>query len=196
MRGFLLAALLFGVSAYLTSPAIAASSDEHRVQRPDLFDPETGLRIARQRAPTPDDVPGAQRSSASGVRGLMDAGAVLLDVGAALQSRYDELDGTWLVRDDHMSLPGAVWLPETGRGTLSPEKRHYLSSHLARLTAGDRGRDIVVFCIADCWMSWNAAQRISALGYRNVHWFREGIDGWLDAGWELEAATPVPVTVD
>lgn len=181
----------------LAEPAAwAGSSAAHKAKRPDLFHPETGLRIARQRGPTPDDVPGAARISAAEARDLIAKGAVALDVGAAAQSHYDALDGTWLVDGTHRTIPGAVWLPETGRGTLTPEMKAYLASNLKRLTEGDTGRPLVVFCIADCWMSWNATQRITALGYTKAHWFAEGTDGWLDMGWNLAPADPVPVQTD
>ncbi len=181
--------------ALITSSAFAASSSEHMAKRPELFHPDTGLRIARQRAPTPDDVPGAARIDTRQVQELSAAGALLLDVGPALQSRFDELDGTWLVPKDHRSIPGAVWLPEVGRGELEPIMQRYLSANLSKL-ATDTDRAIVVFCMADCWMSWNAVQRIHALGYPNVFWFAEGVDGWLDQGWDLEAIEPVPVAVE
>ena len=177
------------------SPALAASTDEHRTKRPELFHPDTGLRVSRQRAPTPDDVPGARRVDALQVQELAASGALLLDVGPALQSRFDELDGTWLVPRDHRSLPGAVWLPEVGRGELEPVMQRYLSANLSKLTAGT-DHAIVVFCMADCWMSWNGVQRIRSHGYANVLWFAEGVDGWLDRGWDLEAIEPVPVAVD
>ena len=163
--------------------------------RPELFHAETGLRIARQRAPTPDDVPGATRIDAQRVRELAATGAVLLDVGPALQSRFDDLDGTWLVSGKHRSIPDAVWLPEVGRGVLEPMMQRYLSANLSAL-APVRTHPIIVFCMADCWMSWNAVQRINALGYSNVFWFAEGVDGWLDQGWELETTQPIPVSID
>ena len=188
--------LLVAVCLLPTPHGMAASTEEHRAKRPDLFHPETGLRIARQRAPTPDDVPGARRISAVDVQSLQQTGAHLLDVGAAAQSRYDELDGTWLVRGQHRTLPGAVWLPEVGRGTLTPEMKVYLTRNVQKLTRGDRDAPIIVFCIADCWMSWNATQRLTAMGYTNVLWFSEGIDGWLDEGLPIQPVTPVPVSVE
>lgn len=189
--------LLLGALAPLVAPAAAASYAEMRAARPELFHPETGFRIARQRAPTPDDIPPPARAiGPEEARALAEAGAVLLDVFGAAQSRYDELDGTWLVREPRLSLPGAIWLPEVGRGVLVPEMQRYLEENLARATGGDRDRPIVVFCVADCWMSWNAAQRIAALGYRNVAWFRLGTDGWLEAGWPLAPVEPVPVETD
>jgi PQQ-dependent catabolism-associated CXXCW motif protein len=130
-------------------------------------------------------------------RALIDAGAVAIDVFAAPLGRYDELDGTWLAASPRQTLPGAVWLPEVGRGTLSAEMARWYAAELARLTDGDKDRALVIFCVADCWMSWNAARRAAEdLGYRNVAWFRLGLDGWLDEGWSSAPASPIPVTVD
>lgn len=179
------------------SGAYAESYTSVQERRPELFHPGTGYRIDRQRAPTPDDIPApSEKVSPAEARHLIEQGAVVLDVFGALQSRYDELDGTWLVSETRMSLPGAVWLPEVGRGVLDDQMRAYLATNLAQLTEGDLSRPIVVFCVADCWMSWNAAQRIADLGYSQVRWFRLGTDGWLDEGWPLEAVVPVPVDVD
>lgn len=187
-------ALILCLSA---APLAATPYAEHQELRPDLFDPATGYRVGRQRAPTPDDIPApAVLVSPQEARDLLDAGAVALDVFGAQQSRFDELDGTWLVSKQRLSLPGAVWLPEVGRGQLSAVMQRYLAEGLIRVTGGDRARPLVVYCVADCWMSWNAAQRISALGYTRVYWFRLGTDGWLDIGGALVPVDPVPVNVD
>ena len=192
-RGLVLCLML----ALVAPAAPARPYDEHQALRPDLFDPDTGFRIARQRAPTPDDIPPpARHVGTAQAQALLAAGAVALDVFGAAQSRFDELDGTWLVSEPRFSLPGAVWLPEVGRGRLSPAMQRYLGTNVARLTGGDLSVPLVVFCIADCWMSWNAAQRLSALGYARVHWFRLGTDGWRDAGLPLERVQPVPVDTD
>ena len=119
-----------------------------------------------------------------------------IDVFGAAQSRYDELDGTWLVSKTRYSLPGAIWLPEVGRGRLAKEMQDYLAGNLQRLTSFDKDHPIMVFCVADCWMSWNAAQRISELGYTQVYWYRLGTDGWQDIGEPLHPVDPVPVAVD
>lgn len=166
-------------------------------RRPDLFHEETGYRISRQRAPTPEDIPGgAKVIDAKQARDFIENGAIALDVFGALKSRYDELDGKWLVREARMTLPGAIWLPETGRGALTPEIQSYLEENLSKATGGNKAQAIIVFCVADCWMSWNAGQRITALGYRNVFWFRNGTDGWSDHGFRLEPAWPVSINVD
>lgn len=183
--------------ALVVTAAGAAPYADHQSRRPELFDPDTGYRIARQRAPTPDDIPPPARLvGPDEAAALLAGGALALDVYAASQSRFDELDGTWLVSEPRLSLPGAVWLPETGRGILSDTMQRYLSDNLAHQTGGRPDHPIVVFCIADCWMSWNAAQRISELGYSRVYWFRLGTDGWQDIGRNREPVMPVPVDTD
>lgn len=178
----------------LADPVRAATSAEALARKPDLFHPETGYRIDRQRAPTPQDVPAGRRVSAAEVAAMPDA--LRIDVYGAAQSRYDELDGTWLVPEPRASLPGAVWLPETGRGTLDDTMQRYFAAALARLTEGDKDHAVIFFCVADCWMSWNATRRAAALGYTRALWFREGTDGWLDAGYALAPVDPLPVGVD
>ena len=59
-------------------------------------------------------------------------------------------------------------------------------------------RLLVFYCLANCWMSWNAAKRALSLGYPNVAWYRDGTDGWLAASLPLEdavaGATPWRIT--
>lgn len=189
--------VLFLLIGFVPSLVSAESWESIRDRRPELFHPETNLRIARQRAPTPDNIPAPiNKITAEQAHQLLQEDAVPVDVFGALQSRFDELDGTWLVDGSRESLPGAVWLPEVGRGTLSPAMHEYLRTQLARITDGDQSRPLVVYCVSDCWMSWNASQHISALGYTQVFWLRHGTDGWLDAGFELHPVDPVPVDTD
>lgn len=189
--GFLLVCLAPAV------PVHAESFRDIQQRRPDLFHQQSGLRIARQRAPIPDDIPPpAERIDAGKAAKLLAEGAIALDVFGALQSRYDELDGTWLVGKERLSLPGAIWLPETGRGTLAPDIHAYLKNNLDRLTQGDKDRPLVVFCVSDCWMSWNASQHMAGLGYRSIHWFALGTDGWLEDGGALVPVDPVPVDTE
>ena len=166
-------------------------------RRPDLFHSETGFRISHQRGPTPDDIPPPSRMvDAIEVQSLLDQGAVPIDVFGALQSRYDDIDGTWLVKGPRATLPGAIWLPETGRGTLDQTMLGYFTSNLEHLDGGEKTTPFVFLCVADCWMSWNAAQRAASLGYQNVYWFRDGTDGWVENGFTLSETLPIPVDTD
>lgn len=68
----------------------------------------------------------------------------------------------------------------------------YFEQGLLHATAGDRDRAIVFYCLANCWMSWNAAKRAIALGYTHVAWYPDGTDGWTADGLPLETRTPEP----
>ena len=188
--------LALSAFALATRPAQARSSAEHRTRQPDRFHAETGYRLERYRAPVPDDVPGATRVSAPEVRALLAKGALAIDVFGVANTRFDEFDGSWIVAKQRVSIPGAVWLPEVGKGTPPHDILTYLDENLARLTRGDKACPLIFFCIADCWMSWNAVQHAAAMGYTNIYWFANGTDGWLDEGWNLVPVDPIPVNVD
>jgi len=68
----------------------------------------------------------------------------------------------------------------------------YFSNGLQKAANGDRSHPLVFYCLADCWMSWNAAKRALSLGYSDVAWYPEGTDGWSAAGLPLREATPEP----
>ncbi|HVX75625.1 MAG TPA: PQQ-dependent catabolism-associated CXXCW motif protein [Bradyrhizobium sp.] len=91
-----------------------------------------------------------------------------------------------------LDIPGSIWLPDTGYGELAPGMADYFAKGLQKATEGDRTRLLVLYCLADCWMSWNAAKRALSLGYSNVAWYRDGTDGWSAAGLPLENAAPEP----
>jgi len=91
-----------------------------------------------------------------------------------------------------LNIPGSVWLPDTGYGTLATATEDYLRNGLARASGGDHTKLLVIYCQADCWMSWNAAKRALAYGYSNVAWYPEGTDGWQFADLPLEDSHPEP----
>lgn len=187
------ARLIAALALLLGAAAQAETSAEARARAPELFDPATGLRIDRYRAPTPQDIPGAQALDTDAVRAAAAAGAALIDVVAAGAGVYFEGEGEWVGWTAHDTIPGAVWLPEVGRGALTPEIEAYFRAALARITGGDRARRLVFFCIADCWMSWNAAQRAASWGHAAADWYPLGTDGWADSGGELVPASPMAV---
>ena len=118
-----------------------------------------------------------------------DIDAILIDVLPA-EGGHREADGRWRLARERPSIPGAHWFPEAGRGDLSPAIDRWFQEGLARLTGGARDRMIITFCLADCWMGWNAARRLRALGYTNIWWLAEGTDGWRDLGRPLINARP------
>jgi PQQ-dependent catabolism-associated CXXCW motif protein len=89
-------------------------------------------------------------------------------------------------------IPGSIWLPDTGYGRLAPTTEDYLKRGLARASQGNKAMQLVIYCQADCWMSWNAAKRVLSFGYANVAWYPEGTDGWERAKLPLTEAQPEP----
>jgi PQQ-dependent catabolism-associated CXXCW motif protein len=85
-----------------------------------------------------------------------------------------------------------MWLPDTGYGELAEATENYLQQGLVRASGGNRAALIVVYCQADCWMSWNAAKRILSYGYSNVAWYPDGTDGWEHANLPMVESQPEP----
>jgi PQQ-dependent catabolism-associated CXXCW motif protein len=67
---------------------------------------------------------------------------------------------------------------------------------LARASGGNFATLIVVYCQANCWMSWNAAKRILSYGYTNVAWYPDGTDGWERVNLPTVESQPEPRPVE
>ena len=152
-----------------------------------------GYRTSDYRAPVPATLAGARViDTEHAARIWRQNSAILIDV-LPRPVRPENLPAGTIWRDPvRASLPGSVWLPNVGYGVLPPAVEQYFASRLESLTGGDKARALVFFCERDCWMSWNAAKRAMALGYRNVAWFPDGVDGWQEAGLPLVEVQPVP----
>ena len=85
-----------------------------------------------------------------------------------------------LWRPIHRAIPDSIWLPGAGSGILSAQDAAALAERIETLTQGDRTRPVVTYCHPDCWGSWNLGKRLVTLGYRSVHWFPAGIEGWQE----------------
>jgi PQQ-dependent catabolism-associated CXXCW motif protein len=152
-----------------------------------------GYRLDDYRAPVPATLQGAR------VIGTDEAEAIWRNHAASFVDvlprppRPRDLPAGTLWRDKpRANIPGSIWLPDTGYGELAASMAGYFASGLDRASHGDRARMLVLYCLADCWMSWNAAKRALALGYSNVAWYPEGTDGWQAALLPLQDATPEP----
>ncbi|PKQ14083.1 MAG: rhodanese [Alphaproteobacteria bacterium HGW-Alphaproteobacteria-1] len=151
-----------------------------------------GYRMENYRAPVPDDLPGAQVLTAEEAHALWTGGAGFVDVLPRPPKPANLPEGTiWRERPRH-SIPGATWLPNVGYGAIADETEAYFRAGLDKVTGGDRAAPLVIFCLADCWMSWNAARRALEYGYTAVHWLPGGTDGWAAAGYPLEIVEPEP----
>jgi PQQ-dependent catabolism-associated CXXCW motif protein len=158
--------LMAGSRAY--AQGLADEDRDWQVQPPEV------LRQAPYSAPTPLRIPGGKvvRTADLLLMTQTSPPPVLIDVAAG---------------EGHETLPGAVWIPGTGRGdnfidTIQAE----LNVLLSGLTGGNRDRALVFFCVnSQCWLSFNAARRAIAAGYRDVYWYRGGYAAWKAAGLPL-----------
>ncbi|NEV64281.1 PQQ-dependent catabolism-associated CXXCW motif protein [Thiorhodococcus minor] len=158
-----------------------------------LFD-DQGYRLDDFLAPVPATAPGAITLTTPEARAMHQAGdAIFIDVRPAPARPSGLPAGTLWLPPARQSIPGAVWLPNIGFGRLSDQLDAYLRSALERLTTSDPSHPMVLYCRADCWMSWNAAKRIAALGYTAVYWYPNGTTGWSRAGLRLEPIQPEPL---
>jgi PQQ-dependent catabolism-associated CXXCW motif protein len=184
------AILIFSASLCLCvyfSSSFSAHADTAPVPEP------ADYRLDNYRAPTPLTVAGGTTiATAEAAELWRDHGAVFVDVLPAPR-RPEGLptDALWkpVPRRD---IPGSLWLPETGRGALSPALDNYFSDSLERATHGDKTATLVFYCLADCWMSWNAAKRAAAYGFTHVLWYRDGTDGWEAAQLPTAETAPAP----
>lgn len=149
-----------------------------------------GYRMDDYHAPVPDRVPGGRVVHAAEVETLRADGAIVIDVLPAPRRPPAMKPGTPWLPAPHLDIPGSVWLPDFGRGALNKAMTTWFHEKLRALTAGDPDRKLIFYCQAQCWMSWNAAKRAASLGFHQVYWFPEGVDGWREAGFALAPATP------
>lgn len=150
-----------------------------------------GYRMKDYRAPTPPTLQGATvLSTDEAAAHWQKRDAVFIDVLPQAPRPADLPAGTMWRDKPREDLPGSVWLPDTGYGALAPVMQQYFERGLAQATGGKRDRLLVFYCLANCWMSWNAAKRAVSLGYTNVAWYPDGTDGWSAQHLPLELRPP------
>jgi PQQ-dependent catabolism-associated CXXCW motif protein len=167
-----------------------------RAGEPPPAEPDT-YRLENYRTPTPATLAGARVVTTLEAETIWKNGnAVFVDV-LPRAPRPQNLPAETIWRDKpRLSIPGSHWLPDTGYGELAPITQAYLKDRLRRLTGGEFAKPLVIYCLRDCWMSWNAGKRALSMGYTNVIWYPDGTDGWNEAGLPLEEAQPLPRTED
>ena len=158
----------------------------------DVAEPD-GYRTDDYRSPTPATLRGARVVTTEEAEAIWKAGnAVFIDVMPHAPRPAHLPAGTIWREKARQNIPGSTWLPDAGYGALAAVTENYLRTNLARVTGGDRSKLLVIYCLRNCWMSWNAAKRALAMGYTNVVWYPEGTDGWDDALLPLKDSKPEP----
>lgn len=175
-RAFVLALLM------LLGGAVAAQA---QVPEPDDY------RGEPYKAPVPATLTGAEVIDAQQAIALHGEGVPFVDVMRRTARPEGLPEGTIWREPPHETIPGALWLWDTGYQNLAPAEQARLTQGLELASGGDRSAPMVIFCRTDCWMSWNAARRAVEMGYSHVMWFPKGAEGWVAAqGAALVTAEP------
>lgn len=184
--------LLGAASALLLLAGVGSTLSAAADDKPGLFSAD-GYRIDEFRSPVPDAVPAGTTLDTEQLQSLLkDREVVLIDVLPAPVKPKNRPDNLLWLPPDRYNIPGSHWLPNVGYGALSTELERYFKENLRKLSGGDKARKIVFYCLADCWMSWNAARRAAKeFGYTRIYWYPDGTTGWEAAGMSLEKCEPV-----
>jgi len=157
-----------------------------------VLEPE-GYRTEDYRSPVPETLAGARVINTAEAETIWRAkSGVFIDVLPRPPKPLNLPAGTIWRDRPRQNIPGSIWLPDTGYGQLAEAMESYLRQGVERASGGDRAALIVVYCQANCWMSWNAAKRIVSYGYSNVAWFPDGTDGWERANLPMAESRPEP----
>ena len=179
-----------GKATALMLTAFAAAAPLHAQEKPPEPD---GYRNENYRTAVPATLAGARVLATAEAETIWrEKTGVFIDVLPRPPKPQSLPAGTVWRDKPRLNIPGSIWLPDTGYGTLAEATENYLRQGLARASGGNNAALLVVYCQADCWMSWNAAKRALSYGYSNVAWYPEGTDGWERADLPLAESQPEP----
>ena len=158
----------------------------------EVLEPD-GYRLEDYRAPTPATLRGAAAIGTQEAEKIWRSRiASFVDVLPRPPRPRNLPEGTLWRDKPRADIPDSIWLPDTGYGELPTIMETYFETNLQTATLGDHNKHLVFYCLANCWMSWNATKRAAALGYTNVDWYAEGTDGWAAQNLPLEHRDPMP----
>jgi PQQ-dependent catabolism-associated CXXCW motif protein len=179
-----LASLIVAALAFTT---VLAHAQEENPPEPE------GYRTEDYRAPVPATLAGVRVLATGEAEAIWRSGeGVFIDVLPRPPKPQNLPAGTVWRDKPRLNIPGSIWLPDTGYGTLAATTEDYLRDGLARASGGNKAKLFVIYCQADCWMSWNAAKRVLSYGYSSVAWYPEGTDGWQRANLPVADSQPEP----
>ena len=157
-------------------------------------DEPAGYRMGKYRAEVPATLKGASVIDPAGAIALWDSkGAIFVDVLPRPPRPAGLAEGTVWRPPVRRNIPGSTWLANVGFGKINGEVEAYFRTNLEKLSGGNRAAPLLFYCLANCWMSWNAAKRALEWGYTAVYWFPEGTNGWTAAGRDVVESEPVPL---
>ncbi len=158
-----------------------------------VVDELPGYQNDHYRSPVPKTLAGAKVIATVDAEKLHAGGkSVFIDVYPRAP-KPPNLPANTLWRDPpHLTVPGALWMPNVGYGVLPEDTETIFKGHLEKASGGDKTKTMVFYCLRNCWMSWNAAKRAVSYGYTGVVWYPDGNDGWQEAGNELQNTKALP----
>lgn len=176
--------------AGLVAATLALTVPAHAEEKPP--EPE-GYRTGNYRAPVPATLAGARVLATEQAEAIWRSGnGAFVDVLPRPPKPPNLPAGTIWRDKPRFNIPGSIWLPDTGYGALATATEDYLRRGLDRASGGNKAKLLVIYCQADCWMSWNAAKRALSYGYASVAWYPEGTDGWRHADLPEAESQPEP----
>jgi rhodanese-related sulfurtransferase len=112
-----------------------------------------------------------------------------LQIPGAKLIKTDELKTLWTaspalvvidVLGNAKMIKGAVGMVGSGEDRMFGTVKDKFPKVLDALTGGDKEKPIVFYCKNSmCWMSYNSALHAVAAGFKNVYWYRGGLDSWV-----------------
>ncbi len=129
-----------------------------------LFLVASGSALAQE---TPAAAPaGIKLVEAKAVQDLQAKGAVLIDTRKA--SEFSEA-----------TIKGAISVPYDPEKSAKDAGFDAAQDKYDMGKIADKNKDYVVFCNSGtCWKSYKAAVVMAKAGYKNVHWYRNGVPDW------------------
>lgn len=174
-------------AAIVMALLLPVAAQAQSVAEPDDYEKE------HYRGPVPVSLQGATVVDADAAYALWKTEQVaFIDVLPRAPKPENLPEGTIWRDKPRISIPGAIWLPNVGYGDLADVTHTYFQAGLHKATAGNPDHPLVFFCLAECWMSWNAAKRALEYGHTRVFWFPEGTDGWTFEEYPTEDLQPEP----
>ena len=116
---------------------------------------------------TPAAAPaGVKLVEAKAVQDLQAKGAVLIDTRRA--NEFAEA-----------TIKGAISVPYDPEKSAKDANFDAAEDKYDMGKIADKSKDYVVFCNSGtCWKSYKAAVMMAKAGYKNVHWYRNGVPDW------------------
>ncbi len=124
----------------------------------------SGSSLAQE---TPTAAPaGVKLVEAKAVQDLQVKGAVLIDTRRA--NEFAEA-----------TIKGAISVPYDPEKSAKDAGFDASQDKYDMAKIADKNKDYVVFCNSGtCWKSYKAAVVMAKAGYKNVHWYRNGVPDW------------------